>query len=121
MKKTIVMAAVAMFVSVLLSSVAVAQELEGDDLSIFGLEVEKLLNLGSGMLATILCGLTVAAYRRTDSSRLLYVGIAFFLFAVKGFLTSLELLSIDLTWVDPTSSFLNFAILLCFFAGIVKK
>ncbi|MBS3102840.1 hypothetical protein J4458_05340 [Candidatus Woesearchaeota archaeon] len=102
-----------------LSSIVFAQE--DDDLEIFGLEAEKLLNLGSGMLATALLIFTLAAYKRTKKERLVYVSAAFALFAVKGFLTSIELLSIDWSWVDPVASLLNFGILLAFFAGIIKK
>ncbi len=120
MKKTIMKGIIATLLCVLLSSVVLAQE-EGDDLAVFGLEVEKLLNLGSGILATVLAVLTYLAYKRTQGQRLLYVSIAFSLFAIKGFLTSLELFGIELSWIDPTASFLNFAILLCFFFGIVKK
>jgi len=97
-----------------LSSIVFAQE--DDDLEIFG-----LLNLGSGMLATALLIFTLAAYKRTKKERLVYVSAAFALFAVKGFLTSIELLSIDWSWVDPVASLLNFGILLAFFAGIIKK
>jgi hydrogenase/urease accessory protein HupE len=103
------------------SPMAFAQDESGEDLAIFGFEVEKLFNLGSGVLATVLAVLTYLAYKRTQGERLMYVTIAFILFAIKGFLTSLELLDIEISWVDPTASFLNFAILLCFFIGIVKK
>lgn len=100
--------------------IALAQE--GDDLEVFGLELEKLLNLGSGLLATVLFILTLIAYKRTNRKRLLYVSAAFFLFAVKGFLMSTELFFGDWSsWIDPVASFLDFAILLSFFFGILKK
>jgi len=96
-------------------------QLEDDDPSVLGLEIEKLLNLGSGILATALFALTWLAYKKTGNKRLVYVSMAFLLFAAKGFLTSLELFSIEFSWIDPVASFLNFAILLAFFFGIVKK
>ena len=101
------------------SSLAFAEE--ADDLEILGFEVEKLLNLGSGFLAAGLFTATSLAYKRTGNKRLIYVSAAFFLFAVKGFLTSHELFFEEWHWVDPTASFLNFAILLSFFFGVMKK
>lgn len=92
-----------------------------DDPEIFGLELEKLLNLGSGILATLLFIVTIVAYKRNKRKRLLYVCLAFFLFAVKGFLTAHELFFAEWNWVDPIASLLTFAILLSFFAGILKK
>lgn len=108
------------FMLVRLSSFAFAEE-ETGDIEIFGLEVEKLLNLGSALLATGLFIVAFAAYRRTRRKKLVYVSVAFLLFAVKGFLTSTELIFGDWSWVDPTTSILNFVILLTFFAGVLKK
>jgi hypothetical protein len=107
-----------------LSAVASAQNMpiESDvDPSIFGLEIEKLLNLGSGILALGLFMTTFIAHKRSHNKRLVYVSTAFLLFAVKGFLTSLELFGIVFSWIDPMASFLNFAILLSFFFGVAKK
>jgi len=105
----------------LLSATSVFAEEENDDWQLFGLEGEKLFNLGSGILSTVLFALTFIAYTRTKQSRLLYVSSAFFLFAVKGYLGAYELFFGELLWVDPTAAVLNFAILLCFFFGIMKK
>ncbi|MCM2325679.1 MAG: hypothetical protein NDI94_04395 [Candidatus Woesearchaeota archaeon] len=108
------------FIMILLSTFAFAED-TGADPSIYGLEIEKLLNLGSGLLAFALFITTMAAYKKKKNKRLLYVSVAFFLFSVKGFLTSLELFSLDITIIDPIASVLNFAILLCFFFGVIKK
>jgi hypothetical protein len=96
---------------------------EGEDLEFLGLEVEKLFNLGSGLLAVALLALTFVAYKRTRKKRLFYVCAAFFVFAVKGFLVSSELFFGDWAsaWIDPATSFLDFAILLSFFLGVIKK
>ena len=103
-----------------LSSFAFAEN--ADDLEIFGLELEKLLNLGSGLLATCLFIFTAIAYRRTKRKRLMYVSLAFLLFATKGFLMSTELFFGDwASWIDPVASFLDFAILFSFFFGVLKK
>ena len=101
----------------LLSSFAFAHE----DVVIKGLEVEKLLDLASGLFAVILFVLTLFSYQRAKHKRLIYVSIAFLLFAIKEFLLSSELLFGDLGWVDPITSVLNFAIMLSFFIGLIKK
>lgn len=92
-----------------------------DDITVFGLELEKLLNLLSGLLSSALFVLTVIAYRRSGNRRLLFVSLAFLLFAVKGFLTGSELFFDEWPLVDPVASALDFAILLSFFAGILGK
>lgn len=103
----------------LFSGVALAEDT--DDITVFNFELEKLLNLGSGVLATILFVLTLSAYQRTHRERLLYVSIAFALFAIKGYLTAEELFFGDWAWVDPVASILNIAILVIFFMGMLKK
>lgn len=120
MKNKILFSLMLVVMLIQLSSVALAEEL--DDLAIFGLEVEKLLNLGSGILATSLFILTVIAYRRTKRKRLVYVSLAFLLFAAKGFLMSTELFFGDwASWIDPLASFMDFAILFSFFFGVLRK
>lgn len=101
------------------SSLVFAQE--SGDLMFIGFEIEKLLNLGSAVLATILFILTIAAYRRHMTKRLKFVSLAFLLFAIRGLITSLEIFGIDWIYVDPISSLLNFAILLSFFYGVLRK
>ncbi len=98
-----------------------AEEEAGDDITLYGLEVEKLLNFGSGILALVLSLVTWSAYRRTQNKRLQYVSLAFFLFAIKGFLLSHELFFGELPLLDPITSVLDFVILLAFFIGIIKK
>ena len=120
MKSKILFSLIAAVVFIQLSSIALAEEFE--DFAVFGLELEKLLNLGSGILATGLFILIVIAYKRTKRKRLAYVSLAFLLFAVKGFLMSTELFFGDwASWIDPLASFLDFAILLSFFFGVIKK
>ncbi len=119
MKNKILFSLIVVVMLVQFSSYVFAED--GDDLEIFGLEVEKLLNLGSGLLAIGLFAITFMAYRRTKRKRLMYVSLAFLLFALKGFLQSHELFIEELPWIDPTASFLNFAILLSFFLGVMKK
>ncbi len=118
MRKTKIICLITLF---LLSAIPAFAEEENDDWQLFGLEGEKLFNLGSGILSTILFILTFIAYKRTKQNRLLYVSSAFLLFAIKGYLGAHELFFEELAWIDPTAAVLNFAILLCFFWGIIKK
>ena len=94
---------------------------EGEDIELYGIELEHLLNIGSGILAILLCYLTFAAYTRTHHQRLKYVSVAFALFAFKGFLIAHELFFEEWSWVDPLASVLDFVILFIFFFGIIKQ
>jgi Co/Zn/Cd efflux system component len=111
--------------AVLLSSSILAlteQTANGEDVQLRnGLDLEQLLNFGSGILALVLFALTVTAYKRSKNNRLIFVSVAFLLFAVNGILISSQLLFGDWAWIDPIVSIINFAILVCFFFGILKK
>ncbi|MDP1694458.1 MAG: hypothetical protein Q8L34_02865 [Candidatus Woesearchaeota archaeon] len=104
----------------LCSSFVVAEDTT-TNLTIYNLEVEKLLNLGSGLLALLLAFLTWSAYTRTGNNRLSYVSLAFVLFALKGFLLAHELFFGEWPLIDTVTSILDFFILLAFFIGIIKK
>ncbi len=94
---------------------------DSEDIKIYNLELEKVFNLVSGIIAAILFLITLIAYKRSHNQRLKYICSAFLVFAIKGFLISHELFFNELSWVDPTASLLDFAILLLFFIGVVKK
>jgi|SRR3989344_3796550 len=117
--KKIALLMIMMVLVVQLSSFVFAQE--GDEFMIFNLEAEKLLNLGSGILALALFIVSLIAYKRTKLKKLVYISTAFGIFAVKGLLISMELFFGDLSWTDPIASILDFGILLAFFAGMLKK
>ena len=94
---------------------------EGGEVMVFELELEKLLNLGSGLLALVLSSLTIMSYRRSRNKRLLYVSLAFMLFSAKSFLVGAEIVLGEWPWVDQAASILDFAILSSFFMGIMKR
>ena len=120
MKKMLFTIIIALFVVLSIQlPLFVAAEDDDDDIMIGDFELEKLLNLGSGFLASGLFILTLCAYNRNQNKRLLYVSTAFFLFAIKSFLVSMEIFFSDWSWVDPTASILDFVILLSFFFGII--
>lgn len=105
---------------IVLSSTSV-MALEEDDLAIYGLEVEKLLNLASGVLATVLAVLTLFARKRTHNKRLDYVCAAFFIFAIKAFLMGSEIFLGEFPYIDPITVISDFVILITFFLGMLKK
>ena len=110
-----------LFSLALLPFTTLAQEQSKEaEANIFGFELDKVLNLGSGILAAVLCIITALAYQRSSNKRLYYVSLAFGLFALKGFLLAHELVFAEWLWVDPLTSVLDFVILLTFFFGIVK-
>jgi len=114
--------AILLILSLTSISVLATDEDDKEDIQLFGIDAEELITIGSSILAVVLFGITAIAYKRDRRKRLLYVTIAFLLFAVKGFLVSSDIFFPDkVGWVDPTASFLDFAILLSFFFGILKK
>ena len=111
-------------VLVIMSSLVLAAEEEEDekDLQAFGIDADELITLGSSILAITLFAITAIAYKRDGRKKLLYVSIAFLLFAIKGLLIASDIFFPNKTgWVDPTANFLDFAILLSFFFGLIKK
>jgi len=109
------------FMLMLAFPVVLAEESEFEDPEIFGLEIEKLLFFLSANLAAALAILTYIAYSRTNRSKLLYITAAFSLFSIKLFLLSSELFFDEWVWLDLVTALLDFAILLSFFFGIIKK
>ena len=98
----------------------IAQEDEGD-IKFRGIELELLLSLVSAILSTVLFIITFTAYKRDERKRLLFVSVAFLLFAIRGFIISSALFIPEIEWFDPLAVILEFAIILSFFFGIVKK
>ncbi len=95
---------------------------ETDWVTSSGIEIDNIVTMAASLMALALFALTFAAFRRDGRKRLLYVAVAFFLFAVKGVLLTSDIFFPQKAgWVDFTASLLDFAILLIFFAGILKK
>ncbi len=118
----------ALFIILLLSLILVlspsafAYDEADDDIIIYpGIEADDLVTFCSSILASVLFVITVVAYKRDKRKRLLYVSVAFFLFAVKGFLLTAEMFFPQAGWTDLIASLLDFAILSSFFVGLLKK
>ena len=110
------------FLLLLLMPVFVFAQEDGlEDLEVFGLEVEKLLNLGSGILAAGLFIFTILAFKRTKRDKLMYISIAFLLFSVKSLMMGAEIFIDEIPGIDPITAILDFVILLSFFYGVIKR
>ena len=99
--------------------IALAQDLENSP-ELFGVEMELLLSLVNILVSLILFIITFLAFRRDGRNRLLYVSIAFLIFAVKSFLVSLELF-VEIGFIDPIAVVLESLALMSFFIGVFKK
>ncbi len=108
----------------LISSVVfvLAKEVEAEPAPAIGkFEAEKLIGFINGILATILASVTFAAYKRDKRDRLIFVGLAFALFAVRSFLVGYELFFPEIRGIDPVTPILDFFVMLSFFYGVLKK
>lgn len=115
------MKTIALIFLLVLLAVPFATAAETEDTYIGGVELDKVLNFGSALLATALFVVTLLAYKRSKNKRLIFVSAAFALFALKGFILSLEMFLGDMPWTDIVASSLDFVILLTFFVAIVRK
>ena len=94
---------------------------EEAEITLNGLELEKILMLLSACISLFLFTLTIIAYKRDGRKRFLYVGIGFLLFSIKNFLVSSELFIQEILFIDPISVVLEFFALMSFFYGIIKR
>lgn len=116
-----------LFLVLILSTVVVSaaenKDVKENDLTTSsGIEIDNIVTLVASIMALTLFGLTYASYKRDGRKRLLYVAIAFLLFAVKGIMLTSDIFYPQKAgWVDLTASLLDFGILLSFFIGLLKK
>ena len=115
----IIVLAIGTFSAMFISSTN--EEGELDDIMFFGFELEKLLGLVNGVLAISLFAITFTAFRREHRERMLFVSIAFLLFATRNFLFAHELFIEEIPIIDPILPIIDFFILLTFFYGMLKK
>jgi hypothetical protein len=120
-KGLLVFVIMVLLVLTLFAAIYSVQTEDEEELNIFGLEVEKVISLVNGYLALLLFVITYLGYKRSQSKRMLYVSIAFGLFALRSFLAASELFFTESNFIDPFSVALDFIILLTFFYGMVRK
>ena len=98
-----------------------AQEEEKNEAEFLGFELESILFMIGAWLSLFLFLITFAAYKRDGRKRLFFISLGFLLFALKNFMVSSELFIGEIEWFDPTAVVLEFAALLSFFFGVLKK
>lgn len=126
LKKTNILAVLFIFVLVLIlfyKPVLAVEQNQENDLTVYsGIELDNVITLLGSILSIILFSLTLFAYKRSERNKLIYIALAFLLFAIKGFLISSDIFFPNKGyWVDPVANFLDFAILISFFFGMIKK
>lgn len=86
-------------------------------------EAEEYLNIAVGIFAVLLMLLSLLAYRRSSLSRLLFVSLAFGLFAVEVLIRHLDIFVFGVApFADQfLSIILDFLILLFFFLALVVE
>ncbi len=109
------------FFILILLNISFANAQSDEDLMVGGLELEKILIMINAWLAIFLFIFTFIAYKRDGRKRLFYVSLAFLLFAIKSFMVSSELFFPETDWIDPIAVVLEFAAMLSFFYGVLKK
>lgn len=91
--------------------------------AVFNSELDEILSLAVGVFALVLLAVTLAAYKKTNLTRLLLVSSAFGLFAVKTILRHLDILIFN--WgtgtMDLLFTALDFMILVLFFLALTIK
>lgn len=106
----------------ILASVAVLATETADASTIQGMDVTTIILIGSTVLALALGIISLIAYRRDGRKKLLLVTAAFGLFALKGALLLVsDWIALQQPYLDVIASLLDFAVLICFFIGILKK
>jgi len=86
------------------------------------IEIEVLIYIAVGILSTVLFLIAFTAYRRDRRRKLFFVALAFFFFALKGFLPILdEIFHSRLEPFELISELLDFIILAMFFLGLLKE
>ncbi|MEK6800836.1 MAG: hypothetical protein AABY05_02795 [Nanoarchaeota archaeon] len=118
MNKRIVLVSVLFLVLFYFIADVAAQE---EEITLQGLELEKVLIFLNAFISLFLFILTVVAYRRDGRKRFLYIGLAFLLFSIKNFLISSELFTQEIPFLDPLSVVFEFLALVSFFYGVIKK
>jgi len=122
MKRSIISTTFAFFLLVGIFSTHAFAENENEITVLSGIELDNIITLISSILSIILFTLTFVAYKQSGKSKLSYIAAAFLLFAIKGFVLSSDMVFVyAVNWMDPAAHLLDFAILLLFFSGIIKK
>jgi hypothetical protein len=86
-------------------------------------DLAEFFDLGTGIFAAILFALSLIAYKRIKSRRILYVAIAFAIFAIRAIVSNLDLFmpEIESSSLELLLAVMGFAALGLFFLAIVRR
>jgi hypothetical protein len=86
-------------------------------------DLAEFFDLGTGIFAAILFALSLIAYKRIKSRRILYVAIAFAIFAIRVIVSNLDLFmpEIESSSLELLLAVMGFAALGLFFLAIVRR
>lgn len=86
-------------------------------------DIAEVFDFGSGIFAALLFILSIIAYRNTGMRRILFVSIAFALFAIRTIVSNLDLFmpEIESSLIELILAIMGFAALALFFIAIVRK
>lgn len=86
-------------------------------------DLSEFFDLGTGIFAAILFALSIIAYKRIKSKRILYVAIAFAIFAIRVIVSKLDLFvpEIESSSLELLLAIMGFAALGLFFFAIVRR
>ena len=86
-------------------------------------DIAELFDFGSGIFAALLCALSLAAYKITETKRMLFVSIAFGLFAILTIVSHIDLFmpEVESSIVEMALTIMTFVSLSLFFIAIVRK
>jgi len=86
-------------------------------------DIAEIFEFASGIFAAILCVLSLIAYQRVKLKKILFVAIAFGLFAIQTILSRLDLFMPDIesSLMEMILAITSFIALSLFFLAIVRK
>jgi hypothetical protein len=86
-------------------------------------DIAEIFDFGSGIFAGLLFALSLIAYMKIRLKKILFVSIAFGLFAVRTIVTRLDLFvpEVESSLLELTLAIMGFVALFLFFIAIVRK
>ena len=86
-------------------------------------DIAELFDFGSGIFAALLCGLSLVVYKKIKLKRILFVSIAFGLFAIRTIVSNIDLFmpEVESSIIEMILAIMTFVALSLFFIAIVRK
>jgi hypothetical protein len=86
-------------------------------------DIAEVFEFASGIFAALLCALSLSAYKKIKLKRILFVSIAFGLFAIRTIVSHIDLFmpEVESSIVEMALAIMTFVSLSLFFIAIVRK